>query len=573
MGQQIYKISKELGYSNKQIVNKAQELGYSVTNHMSTLNDDQINTINKSLINDNAPRSATPSQLETLNDFVKTYSASLNKSLQQLNLITQISSSKGQYNPLLSEQYLNEMNYNPAKANSNEIAKWLMSPQYFDENIRHLSQYLESAVGQYGRAVWFLNNEKSFKYILTPANGDNNKIINQQDYINSYYTVLNTLSKMNIKYQFPKMDLQIMQEGVGFYYIKETEDNITFLQLPTDWCHITAPWTYGWLFAIDLTYFDRMVGLPDVIPELSEAYELFVEKRKAGFKGEKLAPFQYFNLPAEKSFCFTFDPGRANKIPPLSGAMGASLDVLSYRDLLKKKSVLDLWKLIAMKIPIDKDTKRMQIPYEQAAELIGMIKQQMPENIVAFATPFEAQEVAANQVNTMDKLVDLGDNNVYSALGMGSAQFGKDNKNAGQLVISTQITFDFASTHMYTQFANLVNWILMQKTKTYKWKVKFFGNKLKEEKEVETALKATTTANMPYEYLMANLGFEPFEMESFVNWTNKLDIKSKLKPLQSMNTQSGSAFNEGGRPEKDVGDMQESGEKSREYKGNRIGSE
>ena len=101
MGQQIYKISKELGYSNKQIVDKAQELGYKVSNHMSSLNDEQINNINKSLIHDGAPRSATSSQLETLNDFVKTYSASLSKSLQQLNLVTQISSSKGQYNPLL----------------------------------------------------------------------------------------------------------------------------------------------------------------------------------------------------------------------------------------------------------------------------------------------------------------------------------------------------------------------------------------------------------------------------------------------------------------------------------------
>ena len=61
---------------------------------------------------------------------------------------------------------------------------------------------------------------------------------------------------MNIKYQFPKMDLQVMQDGVGFYFIQETNDTITFLQLPTDYCHITAPWTYGWLFAIDLTYFD-----------------------------------------------------------------------------------------------------------------------------------------------------------------------------------------------------------------------------------------------------------------------------------------------------------------------------
>lgn len=520
--------------------------------------------------NNNTIKMATQEQMETINNFVKTYSADLSKQLRQLDLITKISSHNGRYNPVLSESYLNDVNFNPEKADSHQISRWLMAPQYFDKNIRHLSQYLENAVGQYGRAIWFLNTEKSFNYLLTPADANNKDYINTKEYLNSYNMALNTLRKMNIKYQFPKMDLQVMEDGVGFYFIQETDDTITFLQLPTDYCYITAPWTYGWLFAIDLTFFDRMVGIPDMLPELTAAYNVFVKKRKEGFEGEALAPFQYFNMPPEKSFCITFNPNRADKIPPLTGAMGASLDVLSYRDLLKKKSVLDLWKLIAMKIPIDKNTNKMLIPYDEAAELIAMIKQQMPENIVAFATPFESQEVAANQVNTMDKLVDLGDNNVYSALGMGDALFGKDNKNAGQLKISSQITFDFASTHMYSQFANLANWIIMQKTKTFKWKVSFFGNKMNADKEIDNAFKLTTSANFPVEYLMANSGFEPFEVESFINWTNKLDIKSKMKPLQSMNTMSNKG-NEGGRPLKEVADMQESGEKSREYKENRVG--
>lgn len=525
----------------------------------------------KSQSNTTKQKMATPEQLETIENFVKTYSADLSKQLRQLDLITKISSNRGSYNPVLSEEYMNDINFNPKKANSHEISKWLMSPQYYDSNIRHLSQYLEHAVGQYGRAVWFLNTEKSFNYLLTPADSNNRDYINSKEYMNSYNMALNTLRKMNIKYQFPKMDLQVMQDGVGFYLIKETDDTITFLQLPTDYCYITAPWTYGWLFAIDLTFFDRLVGIPEMLPELTEAYKLFVKKRKEGYEGDKLAPYQYFNLPPEKSFCLTFDPNRAEKIPPLSGAMGASLDVLSYRDLLKKKSVLDLWKLIAMKIPIDKTTNKMMIPYDQAAELISMVRQQMPENIVAFATPFDAQEVAANQVNTMDKLVDLGDNNVFSALGMGAAMFGKENKNAGQLKISSQISFDFAATHMYSQFANLANWIIMQKTKTFKWKVSFFGNKMDKDKEIDNAIKLVTNTNYPVEYLMANTGFEPFEIDSFVNWSNKLDLKSKMKPLQSMNTMSNKVGNEGGRPEKDVADMQDSGERSREYKENRVG--
>ena len=509
---------------------------------------------------------ATKEQIETIQQFIKTYSADLAKQLQNLDLLTKISSSKGYYNPVLSEDYMNEINFNPKEASSEQIESWLRYPQYHSKDIRHLSQYLEKAVGQYGRAIWFANTEKSFKYYLVPADGDNSDLIDTKEYKNSYITALNTLRKMNIKYQFPKMDLQVMQDGVGFYYIKETDDTITFLQLPTDYCYITAPWTFGWMFAIDLTYFDRFIGMPESLPEICEAYKVFLEKRKAGYENEKLAPFQYFNLPVEKSFCITFDPNRVDKTPPFTGAMGASLDVLSYRELLKKKSVLDLWKIIAMKIPMDKNTNKMLISYDQASEIVEMIRAQMPENIVAYATPFDSEEVSTNQVSTMDKLVDLGDNNVYSALGIGATFFGKDNKNSGQLSISSQISFDFSATHMYSQFANLAHWIIMQKTKTYKWKVTFFGNKMKEQEEITRASSLTTTANYPIEYLMACTGFEPFEVASFINWSNKLDLKSKMKPLQSMNTTSNKPSSQGGRPQEEIGDLTESGIKSRTYK-------
>ena len=82
-----------------------------------------------------------------------------------------------------------------------------------------------------------------------------------------------------------------------------------------------------------------------------------------------------------------------------------------------------------------------------------------------------------------------------------------------------------------------------------------------------------TSADCPVEDLMAKTGCEPFEMKSFINWTNKMDLKSKMKPLQSMNTMSNKPGSEGGRPQKDVADMQDSGEKSREYKENRVGEE
>ena len=65
---------------------------------------------------------------------------------------------------------------------------------------------------------------------------------------------------------------------------------------------------------------------------------------------------------------------------------------------------------------------------------------------------------------------------------------------------------------------------------------------------------------------MATIGFEPFEVESFINWTNTNDLKSKMQPLQSMNTMSSKqSTNDVGRPRKDVTDLQDGGAISREY--------
>lgn len=72
---------------------------------------------------------------------------------------------------------------------------------------------------------------------------------------------------------------------------------------------------------------------------------------------------------------------------------------------------------------------------------------------------------------------------------------------------------------------------------------------------------------MPVEYLMANTGFEPYEVDSFINWSNKKNLKSKMRPLQSQYTQSGK-IQSGGAPKKDIEDLAEGGEKSKEYEGN-----
>jgi hypothetical protein len=110
-------------------------------------------------------RMATPEQMENiknllgepLEEYVKMFTddhkrrifaENLVKKIKQTEWLTSMSSSNGQYQPIYSEQLLQQINVNPQSASSAQIEKWLLAPQYFDQNLRHLSQYLNYAVGQ-----------------------------------------------------------------------------------------------------------------------------------------------------------------------------------------------------------------------------------------------------------------------------------------------------------------------------------------------------------------------------------------------------------------------------------------
>jgi hypothetical protein len=495
---------------------------------------------------------ATPEQMkhieqllgEPLEDFIQTFTNehkrkiftdSLAKKLKQSEWLTKSASANGMYQPIYSEQLLQQININPHAASSQQIEQWLLSPQYFDQNLRHLSQYLSYAVGQYSRTVSYMNTIKSFNYVLLPSDSDVEGNVDTKEYLHAYDICLRTLQKMNIKYQIPKVDLQTMEDGVAFYWISETSDTISLLQLPTDYCYITAPWTYGFMFAIDLTFFDQFISVPCQIPELYEAYIKFTTMRKELLEGEALAPYQYYQVPVEKGWVFTFNPSKNDKLPPLVYSMSAALDTLSYKDLLKNKMALDLFKVIAMKIPLDKDNKQMAVPYKLAEEITQVIQSTLPSNMRAYSSPFESELFNVDQSNRFDEIVNISNDTFYASSGFSKSMFGSSEiKQGTAMKFSSLIDFAYVSTHMYSQYANFVNWILMQKTKKYRFQVRFFGNKLNEKEEIEMYANLVRTTNSHLLEFFAATGKEPFQVKSSLILEDKLGLRNLMIPLNSM---------------------------------------
>lgn len=496
------------------------------------------------------------------NNFAKSLSSQLN-GIEQISLK---SAQDGYYQPVLSQDLLQDININPRISSSEEIEAMLVSPQLYYDQLNSINQYLAYSVGVYRRTIWYFNTIKSFKYDLKPINIPFGEELNKDEYIKSYNKALDVLRKLNIKYQIPKMDLQVMYDGFAVYYISETSDNLTFIPLPSKFCYITAPYTFGWRVAFDLAYFDRYaVGL-DSIPELKNAYDYFVELRRSGLRGDKtykdkLTVAQYYPLPANKTATFTFDPIHPDRLPPLTSAMGSALDILSYRQLLKNQLGLSLYKLISLKIPLDSQTNKPAMTYEQASMITQAIASLLPENVIPFSSPFETEAINVDQTQKYEDIIKISNDSYYSASGTTQAVFGSsDIKQGTAIKQAVGVDFAYVSTHMYSQFDNVVNNLLWASTGKYKFKVSFFGNSLTDKEDSTDYASLVKTANMPVGKLFAYEGYEPFEVYGTLKSEDILGLKELMTPLVS-------AFNSkqdgGGAPTKNR--VSDGGEISQDY--------
>lgn len=506
------------------------------------------------------PKMATQEQLETLKQFCaymrSDYGSSMianriTTGMRDLEGIANMLSANGMYDPIFSQSLEQAIGFTSGPATSDELADWLRHPDQYSDNLRFLSQYLENAALQYGRAASLLSDIKSYHYDLRCATPHLEDYIDTEEYKRSHCRALRTLRKLNIPYQIRKLDNKVSKEGVAFVWFNRTADTIDLLELPTDFCYITAPWTFGYLFAVDLTYFDRFAFQQTQVPELWKAYEFFCKKRQElagkGEGKEKLIPYQYYPVSPFEGWCAVFDINRPIKVPPMIGAAGAAIDSLGYRDLIKNKAVVDLWKVLSYKIPIDKTTNKMAITYKEASQFIDIVKSVLPENYVAVATPFDLEQpVSSDQTTVMEGLERISNKTFYDYSGVPNALFNSDLKSAAALKLASNTLYAYASSGLYSSMQNLVNWLLrIECGPQFDWHIVFHGNKLYEDEERSNALSMFAKANAPVSYVMSHFGFEPFDIDNAFIMENHSKIKDKMAPLQNGFS---TAYNEGGRP-------------------------
>lgn len=539
-----------------------------------------------------------PEKIDSLGGIQKA-TFSVKSVLKKLTVDTLKTADYGSYSPIFGEQLVNDLYPRSVPYTRDKIRNLLKDAEKNSFEIRQAAEYVRNNILQFERAEQYFISLFSFKYYLLPKR----TVSKINDFKKSKEKVYKFLESLRVKEQFPRITADVIKNGCGFYLFGKKGDIFDFIRLPLDQCRITGVRnTFGMCFEVDAYYFEKLYNLGMVTPEIYGYYKDLIEEKMSpaerdangeikrdkngNIKRKKKKTNSTYNrifipISPMHGCCITADPYKGTKVPLLAALLPDSLDILEYKNIQKQKSILETWCIIPQVIPYD-TVEKPKVPLQLAKQTIALLQKSLPAGVVTFSTPLEVQNpITLQSSNTQENITGLGEQNFFSAVGIAGNVMGVgEAKNQAVLDFSNLTDFGFVS-YIYDEFDSIVNLLIMIYVNETDWKVKFFGNSYRHDKEMKDASSMFSTNNLPAEYLGANLGFEPQEFEYMLEMGEKSKLKEKMIPLVSQFQQSGNnqdstnkqqqdnsnsnaASNEGGRPQMDESELSDSGEQARE---------
>lgn len=315
-------------------------------------------------------------------------------------------------------QDLNKVNTNTptfALYSKDQIARYLSNPYRYQKQLRKAVDYIYGASPHFRRVIQYFVGLSDLAYVVAPYKIDPKKASDRIVSIN-YRKVLNLLSSMSIKTQFPKILAVCLKEDVFYGTLWVTADNVTVQQLPSDYCDISSIEGNVYQVSFDFSYFDTRVDSLQWFPEeFRKKYELY--------KREMLT-YRWQELDSPTSFaikCNAEIPAYA--IPPFAGVLREVYELEDYRQLKLSKTALENYAMLVMNLPLSADGS-WGIDLEKARDFWGNLDSVLPEEVGSVLSPMKVDKISFEKSNTgdVDTIADA-EQNLFTAAGVSSLLF------------------------------------------------------------------------------------------------------------------------------------------------------
>lgn len=445
------------------------------------------------------------------------------------------------------------------KFSKDDISKFLKDPYHYERQLREAVRYMYGASSHFRRIIQYFVGLSDFAYVVSPF-GFDPKHASIRSVNTKYRRVLNMMTAMNVKSQFPKILTVCLREDCFFGTLWVTGDNITIQQLPSDYCQITSIEGNVFNVTFDFGYFDgqRNWMLPYFPPEFALRYDEFKKDRINKRFQELSSPYSF----AVK--CNTDVADYA--MPPFAGVLRNIYDLEDYQDMKKAKTALENYAMVTMTIPLDSDGN-WGIDLGKAENFWRNLDAVLPEEVGSVLTPMELDKISFEKSNVGDTdTISEAEQNLFTTAGVSSLLFNNESASSNALLLS--IKADQAITYgIVKSIEDVVNRYIQSTSDGKNFRVNFLDCSPFNRKELgDGYLKAAQYGFPTLSMYAATQGLNQAELDSmsFLE-SDVLGLHDMFVPLQGSSTLSASeTSDEGGAPQKDIGELSDSGEQSRE---------
>lgn len=435
-----------------------------------------------------------------------------------------------------------------------QITTFLQNPYSNQKSLRDAAIYIYGASSHFRRLIQYFAGLTDLSYVLSPYKIDaatsKPATVGKQ-----YRKTLNILSAMDIKNQFPKIITVCLREDTFYGTMWVTNDNITIQQLPSDYCDIAVVEGNVLNVSFNFSYFDSNSEFLDLYPaEFKKKYELYQKDR---------TKMKWQELDSPTSFAVKCNTDILNySIPPFAGMFREVYDLEDYKQLKLTKTELENYAMLVMKLGINADGE-WEMDLDKAKEFYRNLDNVLPEEVGAVLSPMDINKISFDKAKAGEgDTISEAEQNLFTAAGVSTLLFNNDKASSNALLLS--IKADQAITYgIVKSLEGVVNRFIQSYSFGKNFKVTFLDCSSYNRKEVgEQYLKAAQYGFPTLSYYCASQGVSQAEMDcmNFLE-DDVLGLKARFIPLRSSATMSSG---EAGAPTKDIGELSDSGEQSRE---------
>lgn len=442
------------------------------------------------------------------------------------------------------------------------ITEYLSNPYTYERQLRRAVTYIYGASSHFRRLIQYFTGLSDLSFVVSPYRIDP-KTANVRSVNRNYRKVLNAMSAMNVRSQFPKILTVCLREDTFYGTMWVTNDNITIQQLPSDYCAISTIEGNVLNVTFDFSYFDAHSQYLEYYPaEFQSKYRTYQSNRRQRWQ----------ELDSPTSFAVKCNNDILDySLPPFVGILREVYDLEDYKQLKLTKTTLENYAMLVMTLGID-DEGNWQMDLDKAKEFWRNLDSVLPEEIGSVLSPMPINKISFEKANTGDtNTISEAEQNLFTAAGVSSLLFNNDKASANALLLSIKadqaITFGIVKS-----IEDVVNRFIQAQSYGKNFKVTFLDCSPFNRKEMGDMYLKACQYGLPFiSMYAASQGMSQSEVDcmSFLE-NDVLNLTERFVPLQSSSTQSAAssdgngATDEGGAPTKDVGDLTDSGEQSRE---------